>query len=73
MKKKSIGIYIIVSAIIWGIVIIGCSLKLKGTGCYDNISLTLFGGVIFHLLFVWTPLGIQFKQRQGEKPEQSES
>jgi hypothetical protein len=67
MKKKSIGISVIVSAIIWGAVIIGCSLKLKGTGCYDNISLVLVGGFIFHLLFVWAPLTVQFKQRQEEK------
>jgi len=37
-KKQTIGIFIIASAIIWGAVIIGCSLKLKGTGCYDEIS-----------------------------------
>ena len=75
MKKKSIGIYIITSAIIWGAVIIGCALKLKGTGCYDDISLTLFAGLVFHLLFVWTPLAVQFKQKQGEKsePDQSKS
>lgn len=69
MKKKSIGIYIITSAIIWGAVIIGSSLKLKGTGCYDDISLILVGGFIFHLLFVWAPLTVQFKQRQGKKSE----
>lgn len=63
MKKKSIGIYIIASAIIWGAVIIGCSLKLKGTGCYDDISLTLFAGFVFHLLFVWAPLGVLFREK----------
>lgn len=37
MKKGKIGYYIIASAIIWGAVIIGCSLKLKGTPCYTNL------------------------------------
>ena len=36
-QKKTIGIYIIASAIIWGAALIGCSLKLKGTGCFDEI------------------------------------
>jgi len=67
MKKKSVGIYIIASAIVWGAVIIGCSLKLRGTGCYDEISLILIGGVIFHLPFIWSPLAIQFRQRGKEK------
>jgi hypothetical protein len=71
MKKKSVGIYIIASAIVWGAVIIGCSLKLRGTGCYDEISFILIGGVIFHLLFIWSPLAIQFRQRGVEKRESS--
>lgn len=56
MEKKSIGYFIIGSAIIWGAVIIGCSLKLKGTGCYDQISTILIVGFICHLLFIWGPL-----------------
>lgn len=56
MEKKSIGYFIIGSAIIWGAVIFGCSLKLKGTGCYDQISTILIGGFIAHLLFIWGPL-----------------
>ena len=66
-KKKSIGIFIIASAIIWGVVIIGCSLKLKGTGCFDEISYILSSGAIFHLLFIWGPLAIQFKKTKKEE------
>lgn len=33
-KKNKLGYYIIGSAIIWGAVIVGCALKLKGTDCY---------------------------------------
>jgi hypothetical protein len=66
-KKKSIGFYIIASAIIWGAVIFGCSLKLKGTECYDEISYILASGAIFHLLFLWGPLAIQFKKTKNEE------
>lgn len=62
MDKKSIGFYIIASAIIWGAVIIGCALKLKGTSCYDEISLILIGGAGAHLILVWGPLGNQFRK-----------
>jgi len=66
MKKKSIGSIIIASAILWGAVMIGCAYKLKGTGCYDEISLILFGGMFTHLLFVWAPMGILFKKSKEE-------
>jgi len=66
-KKKSIGVFIIASAIIWGTVMIGCSLKLKGTGCYDQISYILSSGAGIHLLFIWGPLAIIFKKaKKGE-------
>lgn len=67
MKKKSIGFYIIASAVIWGAVIIGCSLKLKGTGCYNEISLILLAGAVCHFLFVWAPVGVQFRKIKGDK------
>jgi hypothetical protein len=67
MKKKSIGAFIIASAIIWGAVIIGCSLKLKGTECYDEISYILSVGALFHLLFIWGPLAIQLKKKKKEE------
>jgi len=54
--KKSLGIFIIGSAIIWGAVLIGCSLKLKGTGCYDQISHILSIGAGIHLILIWGPL-----------------
>ena len=58
MKKNSliIGAGIIGSAIIWGAVILGCSLKLEGTGCYENISKILSVGAAIHLLFIWGPM-----------------
>lgn len=60
-KIRTIGAFIIASAVIWGAVIIGCSLKLKGTGCFQDISLILTAGAVIHLLFIWGPLAAQFK------------
>lgn len=62
MKKKTIGYYILASAIIWGAVIIGCAFKLKGTPYYEEISPILIGGVIIHLLLIWAPLANQFRK-----------
>lgn len=66
MKSYKIGYFIIGSAIIWGAVIIGCSLKLKGTGYYDQISPVLIGGTLAHLLFIWGPLAAQFLKNKGK-------
>ncbi|UCF64528.1 MAG: hypothetical protein JSW33_01485 [bacterium] len=67
MTKGKIGYFIIVSAIIWGAVIIGCSLKLQGTECYNQISFILSIGAVSHLLFVWGPLAGQYKRIKNEK------
>ena len=40
------GAVIIANAVIWGAVIIACSLALRGTGMYQKIQLYLWGGVI---------------------------
>ena len=69
MKKGKIGYFILASAIVWGAVIIGCALKLKGTPCYNEISLILIGGAAFHLLFIWGPLGNLFRKIKEEKKE----
>ena len=63
MNKGKIGYYIIASAIVWGAVIIGCSLALKGTECYSEIQNILVAGVITHLLFIWGPLVSQFRKQ----------
>ena len=56
MKRKKNSIYaitIIASAIVWGLVIVACSASLKGTACYEQISLILFGGAASHLIVVY--------------------
>ncbi len=73
MKKSKIGYFIIASAIVWGAVIIGCSLKLKGTPYYDEISPILIGGASFHLIFIWGSLVSQFRKNKEEKSEIDQS
>ena len=63
MKKGIIGYFIIGSAIIWGAVMLGCSFKLKGTPCYEEIYLILSGGAGIHLIFIWGPLAALFKKK----------
>ncbi len=65
--KKKLGIFVIASAIIWGAVLIACSLKLKGTGCYDQISTILSLGAGLHLILIWGPLAALVIKPQKDK------
>ncbi len=67
MKKGKIGYSIISSAIVWGLVIVGCAFKLKGTQYYAEISPILIGGAGIHLLFVWGPLAGMLKKKMDNK------
>ena len=67
MKKKKIGYLIIVSAIIWGAVMIGTALVLKGTPYKDEVNRLIIYGVIFHMLFIWTPLAAMFNDKKQNK------
>ena len=64
-ELKTVGVLIIASTIIWGLVIIGCSLALKDTGCYDKIQNILVGGVITHLILIWGPLVVVLKKSKS--------
>ncbi|MCK5115921.1 MAG: hypothetical protein KAR44_04935 [Candidatus Aegiribacteria sp.] len=44
MKKH--GKVIIINSIIWGLVLIGCAIVLRGTGAYEKIWLILAGGAV---------------------------
>jgi hypothetical protein len=63
-KFKTIGAFIIASAIIWGAVIAGSSYALKGTECYDKIQTILVAGVISHLILIWGPVAILFRKKR---------
>jgi hypothetical protein len=60
------------SSIIWGAVIVGCSLKLKGTDCYADIQTALFLGVFFHWIFIWGPLAAMLKREKEKQSKSSE-
>ena len=67
MKKSTAGALIIGSAIIWGAVIVGSAMALKGTDCYDKIQNILVFGVITHLILIWGPfLALMNKNRKKE-------
>ena len=52
-KKNVFAISILTSAIVWGLVIVGCSVSLRETGCYEQISSILYGGAASHLFVVF--------------------
>lgn len=65
-KIKSIGAFIIASALVWGAVIVGCSLALSGTECYGEIQNVLVGGFLAHLILIWGPMTIFFRKASGK-------
>ena len=69
-KKKSVfksGLTIILSALIWGGVLIWTSTVLKGTPYKDEIRNVISGATSAHLLFIWAPLGILNQKLKKEK------
>lgn len=67
MKNFTIGYLMLASAIIWGAVIVGCSLKLKGTSCYDEIKTILYGGVIIHQFLFWIASVRLLKKKESKE------
>ncbi len=67
MTKTKIGYLIIASAIIWGAVMIGSALILKDTPCKEQVNRLVMFGAVFHLLFIWAPLGSMFKNKKQDK------
>ena len=61
-KIRSIGAFIIASAIVWGAVMVGSSLALKGTECYGQIQNILVGGFLCHLILIWGPMTLLFRK-----------
>ena len=72
-KKKSefkSGLTIILSALVWGGVLIWTSTVLKGTPYKDQIRNIISGATSAHLLFIWAPIGIfATKKAKAKKKE----
>ena len=63
------GTLVIASALIWGLVIIGTSIALKGTECYDKIQNYLVGGVVMHMILIGGMFPL-IKKLKNEKKEE---
>ncbi|MBA7534159.1 hypothetical protein ES705_26405 [subsurface metagenome] len=61
MKKSKTGYFIVASAIVWGAVLIGCGLVLKGTPYNEKVSFIIMAGIVIHLLVLWIPFGNQLR------------
>ncbi|KPL13621.1 MAG: hypothetical protein AMS26_13605 [Bacteroides sp. SM23_62] len=66
MKKSKTGFLIIASAIVWAAVILGCAMVLKDSPYKDEINRIIVGVMLFHLLFIWAPLGSELRKRNKE-------
>ena len=58
-----VGMIVIANAIIWGFVMIMCSITLKGTGAYQEIQLILAGGAASSLVLTGG-LGVRKKPKE---------
>jgi hypothetical protein len=62
MKKNKSGIRMIISAVIWGTVLIACTMVLKGTPYKEKINYIITMGILFHLMFIWAPIGKEIRK-----------
>lgn len=69
MNKKpiSVGLIIILSALIWGAVMVWCAYELKGTQYKEKITHIITGGVLLHFVAVWTPLSLSFIKKRKKQ------
>lgn len=63
MKRSKTGFLIIASAIVWAAVILGCAVVLQDSPDKEEITRIIVGGMLFHLLFIWAPLGGELRKR----------
>ena len=68
MKKQILGPYIIGSALIWGLTLIGVSLAMKGLEDKSQVLSLLSTGAGMHLILIWGPLAVAIKKLRA-KPD----
>jgi NADH:ubiquinone oxidoreductase subunit 6 (subunit J) len=66
------GITIILSAVIWGGVMIASSMVLKGTEYKEDVMKIIQGASSAHLLFIWAPIGIMGNKVMKKLKKQKE-
>ena len=62
MKKINIGWFIIGSAIIWGAIVIGAALLMRGFENKAQVISLLSTGASTHLIIIWIPLAARIKK-----------
>ena len=73
MEKQILGPYIIGSAIIWGVSLIGASLMMRGFEDKAQVLSMLSAAAGIHLILIWGPLAVALKKlRKQQEAEQSE-
>ena len=70
MKKQILGPYIIGSAIIWGVTIIGASLMMGGFEDKSQVLSMLGTGAGIHLILIWGPLAAAFKKLMKQQEDE---
>ncbi len=66
-RKGMLGYFIITSAIIWGLAIVTCALKLKGSGAFAEISYILSLAAIIHFILIWGPLAALLRKERDDE------
>ena len=64
---KNVGWFIIASALVWGAVLIGCSLVLKDTPYKESVLQIVYGGAAVHLIIIWGGLVGMLKKKNEQK------
>ena len=72
MKKQILGPYIIGSALIWGLTIVGASLRMGGFENKAEVLSLLSAGAGIHLILIWGPLAAALKKLRSHGAQDGE-
>jgi hypothetical protein len=71
MQRQNLGPYVIASAIIWGLTIVGASMLMGDVPDKSKVLGLLGTGAGVHLILIWGPLAVLEKLRQRPGNEQN--
>lgn len=66
MKKQLLGPYIIGSAIIWGVTLVGAAMMMRGFDDRAQVLSLLGAGAGIHLILIWGPLAAALKKLRNQ-------
>lgn len=67
MKKQILGPYIIGSAVVWAVAIVGASLMMRGFEDKAQVLSLLGACAGMHLILIWGPLAAALKKIRSEQ------